>query len=290
VRPSRELARSPTSQSPCADSYALKPIGIFDSGVGGLTVLKALRARLPHEDLLYFGDTARVPYGNKAPATIERYACNIARYLEDADCKAIVIACNTASAFALDAVRRTVSVPVVDVIGPVAARVADSPDNQTIAVIGTRGTVRSGAYVRSIERQRQGRRVIQQACPLFVPLAEEGWTSGPIAEAIAEKYLQPLFASEPVGHLILGCTHYPLLEQVIRSTADRYARGVQIHDSAGYTAAAIEELLEAGGLSGPRDRVGSSRFVVTDDPSAFLGVGAAFLGEPIDSAEHVDVR
>ncbi|MCB9532603.1 MAG: glutamate racemase, partial [Myxococcales bacterium] len=185
------------------------PIGVFDSGVGGLTVLAALRAALPTERFLYLGDTARVPYGTKSPATVARYAENVADVLLARGAKALVIACNTASAFGLEAVRARTGVPVVDVIGPAAADVAARPGLRRIGVLGTRGTVASMAYPRALERAGATVEIAQQPCPLFVPLAEDGWTSGPVPRQVADTYIGSLLASGPVDAVVLGCTHYP---------------------------------------------------------------------------------
>lgn len=268
------------------------PIGVFDSGVGGLTVLKSIRRLLPHEDLLYLGDTARVPYGNKAPETIRRYSVNIARDLEARGCKALVIACNTASAFALEAVREAVSMPVLDVIQPVAHEVGQRHASGRIAVLGTRGTVRSGAYTRALAAAAPGVSVVQQACPLLVPLAEEGWTYGNVVAEVARTYLLPLFgasASAPDG-IILGCTHYPLLRDVLRESIQAVAgRDLPIHESGPCTALRLAEALAALRLDNQANRTGRVRYLVTDDPEAFRAIGERFLGEPVAVAEHVDV-
>ncbi len=267
-----------------------RPVGVFDSGVGGLTVLRALRARLPAERLIYLGDTARVPYGTKAPETVRRYAVNVTELLIERDCKAIVIACNTASAFALEAVSAHVAVPVIDVIRPVASAVAVSSTHGRIGVLGTRGTVASGAYLRALARIGRPLHVAQQSCPLFVPLAEEGWTSGEVPTRVAERYLADLLARESLDSLVLGCTHYPLLRDVIADVVGRCSpTPVRIHDSAEHTADCVARKLAADGLAAAAAGDGSLGFLVTDDPGAFAEVGGAFLGQAIEGAEHVDV-
>ena len=267
-----------------------RPIGLFDSGVGGLTVLRAVRALLPDESLIYLGDTARVPYGNKGPETIERYSLTIARALRERDCKAIVIACNTASAFGLRAVREQIGLPVVDVIGPVAAAVAASHSTGHVAVLGTRGTVASGAYVEALRAAAPAIRVTQQACPLFVPLAEEGWTHGAVTREVVRTYLSPLFTAQPPDALILGCTHYPLLIDTIRaSLRDDFDCEMPIHESGPHTARTLQGRLEAANLRSDGSAPARVTYLATDHPASFQASGGRFLGEPIAVAEHVDV-
>jgi glutamate racemase len=255
-----------------------RPIGIFDSGMGGLTVMRALKARLPNESFVYLGDTARLPYGTKSADTVTRYAVQAAAALMTHDIKLMVVACNTASAAAVPTLRGSLSVPVVGVIEPGAeAAVAAVPDGP-IAVIATEGTVRGGAYVRAIQAVSPQMPVVQQACPLFVALAEEGLTDGPIAEAVAHRYLDPLLATMPAPRgLVLGCTHFPVLKPVIA----RCAPGVVLIDSAETTAAAVEKVLTEQGLLN-LDGPGFSRFLATDAPGRFAHLGEIFLGEPID--------
>lgn len=266
------------------------PIGIFDSGVGGLTVFSTVRDALPHEHFVYLGDTARVPYGTRGADTVRRYALNVVSALTRRGCKAIVIACNTASAYAMDAVRDEVDVPVIDVIDPVARAVSRAATSGgTIGVLGTRGTVASGAYLRALARHGEMRQIAQQACPLFVPLAEEGWTEGPVVEEIARTYLGELYADARPEHLILGCTHYPLLANVIRSVAAELAAGpVQVHDSAHATATALVSELEAHGLR-RTGATGNSAFLVTDDPAGFERIAHRFVRPAPGHVEHVDL-
>jgi glutamate racemase len=254
-------------------------IGIFDSGMGGLTVMRALKARLPRESFLYLGDTARLPYGTKSAETVTRYALQAARALLAHDIALLVVACNTASAAALPALAEALApLPVVGVIQPgAAAAVAAAPDGP-IAVIATEGTVKGGAYVRAIQAIAPAMPVVQQAAPLFVALAEEGLASGAIARLAAERYLTPLLSTVPRPKgLVLGCTHFPVLKDVIAQVA---GGDVAIIDSAETTAEAVENILSEKGLlaAGP----GSSRFLCTDAPGRFAHLGEIFLGEPID--------
>lgn len=270
------------------------PIGVFDSGVGGLTVLRAIREHLPAEDLLYLGDTARVPYGTKGPDTVRRYAVRIAEHLRDAGCKAIVIACNTASAYGAQAVSAQISLPVFDVIRPASAYVVGFPQQdgarRRIAVLGTRGTVRSQAYRQTILGLDPNAFVVEQACPLFVPLAEEGWLDGPVPTAVAETYLAPLFTDQHPDSIVLGCTHYPLLLPVLLRTVAKLdpSGETRIVDSAQATARAVTSQLQQLGLA-RRSGVGSTRYQATDDPDSLVAVAERFLGTPINDAEHVDL-
>jgi len=263
-------------------------IGVFDSGVGGLTVLRALAEALPCERLLYLGDTARVPYGNKAPETIRRYALNCTRFLQARGLKALVIACNTATAFALDAVVETMPYPVLGVIDPVAVAAAHHTQSNVIGVLGTRGTVSSRAYLRAITQHRPDVQVVQQACPLFVPLAEEGWCDDDIAARIAERYLAPLAATH-VDTLILGCTHYPLLRSTIQRVLDRLlGRSPTLLDSATVTAQELRSVLETQHLRRTGEPVPLECFV-TDDPEHFAALGERFLGQKLARVEHVEL-
>ncbi len=265
------------------------PIGIFDSGVGGLTVFRTVRDALPDERFIYLGDTARVPYGTRGADTVRRYAINVVGALHARGCKAIVIACNTASAYAVDAVRATVDVPVIDVIDPVARAVAASTrEHAPIGVLGTRGTVASGAYLRALARHGRDGDTAQQACPLFVPLAEEGWTDGPVVEEIARTYLRELYEHASPEHLILGCTHYPLLRDVIQRVADQIAPApVTVHDSAHATADALVAELDRRDLR--RRGTGDAAFLVTDDPDGFLRIAHRFVDRKLEHVEHVDL-
>ncbi|HZH02859.1 MAG TPA: glutamate racemase, partial [Myxococcaceae bacterium] len=221
----------------------LQPIGVFDSGVGGLTVLRALCDLMPEESTLYLGDTARIPYGTRSPDVVVRYSVQNARFLEGRGIKLLVVACNTASAVALPALSQALSIPVVGVIAPGARWAAARTRSGRVGVLGTAATVASGAYERALKALRPDVEVWSQACPLFVPLAEEGWVSGEVPTRVAEFYLQGVRAAD-VDTLVLGCTHYPLLKDVI---AAQVGPGVVLVDSAHATADAVRGLLERTG-------------------------------------------
>lgn len=263
------------------------PIGVFDSGMGGLTVMRALTERLPKESFLYLGDTARLPYGTKSADTVKRYALQASRALMERGVKMVVVACNTASV-ALPALQEALSpLPVIGVIEPGAeAALAVAPDGP-IAVIATEGTVKGGAYVRAIQARR-ATPVVQQACPLFVPMTEEGLVAGPIADAIVHRYLDPLLATVPKPKcLLLGCTHYPALKPVIA----RVAGDVTLVDSAMTTAAAVGKLLTEKNLANSSGPV-SRKFLATDAPDRFARVGEIFYGAAIDpgDVELIDLQ
>ncbi|HLT29617.1 MAG TPA: glutamate racemase [Myxococcaceae bacterium] len=269
------------------ESDRQRPIGVFDSGLGGLTVLKALEAQLPRESTIYLGDTARVPYGSKSAAAVTRFSLRNAAFLREQGIKLLVVACNTASATALETLQAELDIPVLGVIEPgAAAAVAQAPEGGTVAVIGTTATIRSGAYQRALEALRPGGRVEVQACPLFVPLAEEGWLEGPVPEQIAERYLSGFRDGQP-RTLVLGCTHYPLLSKVIRATV---GPRVQLVDAAAATAEATRALLASRGLLADGDATPASRFYVTDVPGRFSELGGAFLGRAIPHVEQVTVE
>ena len=270
---------------PCAGAVA---IGVFDSGVGGLTVLRALRQQLPDRDFIYLGDTARLPYGTKSAASVVRYAEQAADALVARGLSGLVIACNTASAVALAALRaRYAPLPVLGVIEPGAAAACAATRSGRIAVIATEGTVRAGAYDSAIQRLRPGATVVSAACPLFVALAEEGWTGGEVVNLIARRYLAPIL-SAPVAPdvLLLGCTHFPVLAQVLGQVA---GDGVAIVDSAATTARAVCELV--GNAGGHPRGSGRVTLLATDGAARFARVGAAFLGEAIapEAVEVVDL-
>lgn len=264
------------------------PIGLFDSGIGGMTVLSALRRRMPGEDYLYLGDTARLPYGTKSADTVVRYAVQASARLVQAGIKMLVVACNTVSAVALPALRAAhPDLPVFGVVEPGAhAACAASPAGR-IAVIATPSTVRGGAYRDAILRQRPEARVESLACPLFVPLAEEAWVDGPLVEGIAARYLDPLFADRPHAErpdcLVLGCTHYPLLAGAIRRVIGPEPALV---DSAATTAEAVyARLLKDGLARSARPEPGHTRFLTTDDVARFAHAGSCFLGGTILPAD-----
>jgi glutamate racemase len=256
-------------------------IGIFDSGVGGLTVQRALLEALPGADTIYLGDTARLPYGTKSAATVTQYSLRSARVLEARGIDLLVVACNTASAVALPALRAALPVPVIGVVEPGARAAVKATSGGRIGVIGTAGTIGSGAYTAALRALRPDAVVVAWACPLFVPLAEEGWTdpADEVVRGVVRRYLAPLKA-ERIDTLVLGCTHYPLLRAAIAAELP----GVTLVDSAETVAAEVRALLPA-----PPGRVASHQFLVTDTPEKFLAVASRFLGRPVESAEHVDV-
>jgi glutamate racemase len=259
------------------------PIGIFDSGIGGLTVARAIYERLPHESTIYFGDTARVPYGPKSPNTVKRYSLEILRWLLEQKVKAVVIACNTSTAHALRALQEATPVPVLGVIKPGARAAVEFGGEGPIGVIGTAGTIASDAYNRAIQALAPGLSVIQRACPLFVPLVEEGWFDHPATELVAADYLRELRES-CVRSLVLGCTHYPLLKPLLQRVM---GPEVRLIDSGQATATALETILVNKGLEAPREHRGDHRFVVSDDEARFRQVGSRFIGERLGKAEVV---
>jgi len=266
------------------------PIGVFDSGLGGLTVAAAIRAALPREAIVYLGDTARVPYGTRSPATIVRYARNNVAFLKRQDVKLVVIACNTVSAHALGGLADGGDVPVLGVIRPGARVAVEASRGGAIAVLGTPVTVRSGAYEQAIHELDPDREVVQIACPLFVPLVEEGWTAHEVTRLVAQEYLGPL-AGTRVDTIILGCTHYPLLREVITETAQRLlGRSVEVVDSATAVARDVAAFLRRARLEAPEDDdPPPQRFCVTDAPDRVGDVARRFWGEQLGAFEHVDV-
>lgn len=267
-----------------------RPIGVFDSGMGGLTVLGALRRALPAEDFLYLGDTARLPYGTKSAETVVRYALQAARALLAQQVKMLVVACNTASAHALAALRQAFpETPVLGVVEPGAAAAVAATRSGRIAVIATEGTVASGAYRAAILRLMPAADVQQQPCALFVGLVEEGWIDNEVTEATARRYLEPLFAqAPPPDALVLGCTHFPVLKPVLRRIAGAQ---VAIIDSAEATAAiAVAELARLG-LASERTRRGGERLLATDAAARFQRVARAFAiaGLEVGAVEVVDL-
>lgn len=260
------------------------PVGIFDSGIGGLTVARAIYGRLPRESTLYFGDTARVPYGPKSPETVRRYSLEILRWLLKRGVKAVVVACNTSTAHALDALREASPVPVIGVIEPGAGAGVAAAGPGPIGVIGTAGTIASNAYARAIHALDPSLTVAQKACPLFVPLVEEGWFAHPATELVAAEYLAPL-QTAGVRALVLGCTHYPLLRPLLQRTM---GADVALIDSGEATAEALARVLAAGGLEAPAAGAPPTHhFAVSDDAARFLAVGARFIGARLTAAEVV---
>ena len=262
------------------------PIGVFDSGVGGLTVVHEIVRRLPNESILYFGDTARVPYGPKSEETVRRYSREATAYLMSRGVKAVVIACNTATAHAYEDLRGFLRVPVVGVIEPGARAAAQATRSNRVGVIGTAGTIRSGAYDYAVRDLLPEARVYAQPCPLFVPLVEEGWSTHEVARLAAQEYLRPLQEVD-VDVLILGCTHYPLLRDVIAQTM---GPTVSLVDSAAETALEVETTLQAANLLNPAQTAGRLTFVASDSPLRFREVGRRFLGDVVRDVERVDVE
>lgn len=254
------------------------PIGIFDSGVGGLTVARAVMERLPNEAIVYFGDTARVPYGVKSAATIRRYATEIVRFLLAQQVKLLIVACNSMAAVALGEIAAAAGVvPVLDVIDAGARAAAEVSRTRTVAVIGTAATVDSGAYARQIHRYAADVRVLAKACPLLVPLVEEGWIDHPVTVQVVSEYLAP-FAAEPVDTLVLGCTHYPLLKPLLQRLV---GAGVTLIDSAVTVAEQAADTLSAMGLRRGGDLPPQHRFFVSDTPPRFHTLAERFLARSL---------
>ena len=256
------------------------PIGVFDSGLGGLTVAHAIMRQLPGESLIYFGDTARVPYGPKSPETVRRYSSEIATWLLEQGVKTVVIACNTATAHALPSLESALQVPVIGVVAPGARAAVRATRSGHIGVIGTAGTIKSGAYLRAIHAESPTAVVTPLACPLLVPLVEEGWIDHDATRLIAREYLEPLLRDE-MDTLVLGCTHYPLLKPLI---AEIVGPAVSLIDSAEETAADTHRLLVHHGLISTRTDA-TYRFVSSDDPQQFLALGQRFFGDALDRVE-----
>jgi glutamate racemase len=277
--PSRLAAVS--KSSPNADESLSRPIGVFDSGIGGLTVVKALRELLPDENIIYLGDTARVPYGSKSPSTVERYSLEIADMLMQQNAKAIVVACNTASSVALPKLERAVPVAVIGVIRPGAEAAITATRTGHVGVIGTRATIKSGAYEKTLRELDPGVRVTSLACPLLVPLIEEGLLEDAVTDQVLARYLAPLLQNG-IDTLVLGCTHYPLLSSAI----ERALGGkVQLVDSARNCAAAVQRLLENESMRAPATGAGSLHVSLTDAPDNFLRVAKQALQLEIGQVE-----
>jgi len=282
-------SRKPASRRPV--------IGVFDSGVGGLTVLRALVERISDADYLYFGDTARLPYGSKSASTVAHYAVGAVRYLQDRGAELLVIACNTATALALDEIKAAASVEVIGVVEPGAEAAAAASRTRKVVVIGTDATIRSHAYQRALEARQVA--VREKACPLFVPLVEEGWVEHPVTEQVAKIYLSEAFSDDAgdfiADVLVLGCTHYPLIRPLLRrvapehvaivdsaeSTAQEVARRLQIELQIGHSPASRKSA-----LNGAREL----KFFATDSAEKFRKLGARFLRLPVEDVLHVDLK
>ena len=262
-----------------------KAIGIFDSGIGGLTVLKEIIAKLPEENTIYLGDTARVPYGIRSPETVTRYSFENTRFLLSQEIKMLVVACNTASAVSLDAVKKEFPLPIIGVLEPGARAAVAATKTRKVGVIGTEATINSGAYARAIKRLGADIEVFSLPCPLFVPLVEEGWIENDVAELVALKYLAG-FKGKRIDTLVLGCTHYPLLKSVITRTM---GSGITLIDSATETAREVADVL--GKLKWKKGGQGTvvRKYFVTDTPARFVKIGKLFLEDSLLTAEQVMV-
>lgn len=273
------------------------PLGVFDSGLGGLTVVRALRRELARESIVYLGDTARIPYGTRTAATVCRYAEGCAEVLLQHGIKVLVVACNTVSAVALDVLAAKLAVPVIGVVEPGAQAAVDAALEleeagvlrPKIGVLGTEGTVRSGAYVRAVQRLSSRFEVLAEPAPLLVPLAEEGWVEGDVPRLAAERYVRPLVAGG-ASVLLLGCTHYPLLEPMIREAAERLSAGpIRIVDSGAATARALAQLLAAKNLAAPSSSQPALHLLATDLPASLKSSARRFLGAEVTDVQQVDI-
>ena len=280
-----ELSDIANPQSTIRNPQSEAPIGIFDSGVGGLTVFRAIEQRLPDESLIYLGDTARIPYGVRSAATIERYALECANFIQSRGVKAIVIACNTASALAANYLRSKSSLPIIGVIRPGSRSAVAQTRSGHIGVIATEATVASGAYERAMLAIGNGLEITSRACPLFVPLAEEGWVDHPVTRQVAEEYLAEL-RSTGIDTLVLGCTHYPILRPVIEQTM---GDAIKYIDSGEAVADTLAALLEAENIECKSGRQRTEEFYVTDSAARFRRVAEIFLGRPLESVEKVEL-
>ena len=265
------------------------PIGVFDSGVGGLTVAREIMRQIPDERIVYFGDTARVPYGSKSPNTIIRYSRQIIRFLRTKNVKAIVVACNTASAFALETIKPELDIPIIGVVKPGAKVAARTTENGKIGVIGTEGTIRSEIYTKTIHRENKDAQVMGRACPLFVPLVEEGWIKDPVTVAVAERYLQP-FKESDIDTLILGCTHYPLLRSTVREIM---GEGVNLVNPAYETAVELRRLLAEQGIANDgkaQDGEEKYQFYFSDAAEKFMQFANSILPYDIEQTQLIPIE
>lgn len=263
-----------------------RPIGVFDSGIGGLTVVKEIMDALPNEDIVYFGDTARVPYGSKSKETVIKYSFQCIRFLLEKGVKAIVIACNTASAASMDAALQSFDIPIVGVVEPGAVTACRVTKTNKIGIIGTESTVSSGAYETAIYRINNSVNMILKACPLFVPIAEEGWQDTEVARLTAEKYLSDLRESD-IDALVMACTHYPLLESTI---AGVMGKDIRLVNPAYETAQVLEHMINSNGLKNERPRRAEYKYYVSDNPVRFKNVGENFLHKPVGWVEKIDIE
>ncbi|HTS37900.1 MAG TPA: glutamate racemase [Candidatus Solibacter sp.] len=280
-----------TTVSKPRESSRRPTIGVFDSGFGGLTVLKALLQLVPNSDYVYFGDTARLPYGSKSVETVARYAVEAAHYLEAHSAQFLVIACNTATALALDQITASAHVPVVGVVEPGAAAASSATGNSKVVVIGTEATVASHAYRKALQSHNLQAR--EKACPLLVPLVEEGWIDHPVTEQVARIYLGEAFSDgfENADTLVLGCTHYPLLKPLLHRVAPPHVTIVDSADSTAHAVAShLKQLVPASSAEEERRRQPRLKFFATDSVEKFRRMGGRFLGHPIEDVQHVDLK
>ncbi len=261
-----------------------KPIGIFDSGIGGLTVVKELKKQLPNEQLIYFGDTARIPYGTKSKELIRQFAIEDAQFLMQFDIKLLIVACNTASSLAIDTLREHFPLPIVGVVKPGARAAAQKSKNKRIGVIGTPSTINSGAYAVEIRKQIKTEHIYSQACPLLVPLVEEGWLDGEITRLTLEKYLTNLI-NKNVDTLILGCTHYPLLKDSIEQVTQGK---MTLVDSGLETAKTVKEIMLKENFANRDRKKDNDLYFVSDNPQKFQKIGSMFLGEKLSDVRRID--
>jgi len=264
------------------------PIGVFDSGVGGLTVVREIMRNIPNEDIVYFGDTARVPYGSKSRGTILRYSRQIVRFLKTQNVKAIVVACNTASAYALEEIKKELDIPVIGVVKPGAKVACETTKNGRIGVIATDATIRSGIYNSFIKRNKPDVQVVGKACPLFVPLVEEGWIKDPITVEVAKRYLAEMLQYD-IDTLILGCTHYPLLRSTLRGIV---GEKINLVNPAYETARELKILLDENGLSNPRSEKESAvhKFYVSDSVERFNNFANSILPYDIEMTKQIQIE
>jgi glutamate racemase len=277
-------------ERPRTSSRRDAPLGVFDSGLGGLTVVRALRELLPDEDMIYLGDTARVPYGTKGAATVIKYALACSRHMVGRGVKALIIACNTVSAVAPERLRVELDIPVLGVVEPGARAAVAATRTGRIGVLATAGTIASGAYPRAVAQLSTRAEVIGQPAPLLVPLAEEGWTSGDVPRLAIRRYLEPL-ARAGVDTIVLGCTHYPVLRELIEEEVrGRVGPDVAVVDSAQATAQEVRSFLLARGLARlPTTARATVQLLVTDIPGAFPETATRFLGDAVGEVEQIDL-
>ncbi|KAF0139717.1 MAG: glutamate racemase [Ignavibacteriales bacterium] len=262
------------------------PIGFFDSGIGGLTVVKAVTRLMPNENIVYFGDTARVPYGSKSNDTVVEYSIQAANFLLRKNIKLLVVACNTASSVALNELRKFLTVPVIGMIEPGAKMALSESKNKRIGVIGTRATINNKAYAHELKRLNPKAKVFEEACPLFVPLAEEGWLDHKATELIAKTYLSEMKENK-IDSLILGCTHYPILADIIQKVV---GKSVKLVDSGTPAARLVEDYLNGRGLRNQSVHHGQSEFYVSDVPTKFREIAEIFLGKKITHLHKVELE